>query len=169
VSATVALSFSATSTESVGYSATPSWERQWLDLRTAFDVVAGYYSGVPLDNRDAARAVHDGCLAAWALAEHVPDAPDGISYRDSDSALKDASDLINTWKHAGRKAKYTRGRIAYDHGHIDGTRSIELEFVDPGQGSRSRDALELLGSSLGSWHAYLSAVGFKVDWPPTSP
>ena len=146
---------------------TPSWERQWLDLRTSFDVVSGYYAGAPLNNQDAARVVRAGCLAAWSLAEHVPDVSAGMAYRDGNDALKDASDLINTWKHAGRKATYTQGRIAHDHGHPDGTRSIELEFIDPGQPPRTRDALELLRSSLYAWRAYLTNEGFTVAWPPS--
>ena len=165
---TASITLTGTAVASVGYDPTPSWERQWFDLRTSFDIISGYYAGSSLNNQDAARVVRDGCLAAWSLAEHVPDEAEGMAYRDSDATLKDASDLINTWKHAGRKAKYTLGRVAHDHGHLDGTRSIELEFIEPGRPPRGRDALEMLRSSLDAWATYLTREGFVVDWPPSA-
>lgn len=158
-----------TAVASVGYFATPTWERQWFELRAAYDAIADYYTGTPKDNQDAARTVRDGCLAAWSLAEHMADIKAGMAYRERDPALRDASDLINTWKHAGRRARYTRGRIADDHGYPDGTRAIELEFIDPEQPPRRRDALDLLRSCLDSWATYLRAEGFTVEWPPSSP
>lgn len=40
-----------------------------------------------MNDREAARTVRDGCLAAWSLAEHLPDAAVGKTFRDGDGAL----------------------------------------------------------------------------------
>lgn len=144
-----------TAVASVEYSDTVSWETQWRELVTSYEWLTRYYDGRPTNNLDARRAVHNGCLAAWSLAEHLPNAAAADSFRRRDAALRDAGDLINTWKHGGRSGGKTAGRIKHDHGNPDGTRRIDLEFASPAGSTRQRDALELLRSCLSAWAAYL--------------
>ena len=94
---------------SIGYSDAVTWLGQWHELLTSFDRLSAYYAGSPGGNNlDANRAIRNGCLAAWALAEHVPDVAGGVTYRNGHAELKDASDMINTWKHAGKAARPTQ-------------------------------------------------------------
>lgn len=112
LSATITATSSLTAVASVGYSATPTWERQWLDLRSAHDAIKGYYTGTSMNIHDSARMVHDGCQAASSLAEYLPAVAAGTAFRNKDLALRGAADLSSTWRHAGRKEKCTKGRIA---------------------------------------------------------
>jgi hypothetical protein len=154
----------------VGYSDQATWDRQWYDLQAAYETIQRYYAGgSSIDNQEARRVVLTGCSAAWSLAEHLPDAKAGTSYRDQDADLKDASAVTNTWKHAGRDPGKTRGRIARDVGKADGARSIEVEIIEPGMAARARDALDLLKACLDAWAKYLKSVGEPLDWPPSNP
>lgn len=122
-----------------------------------------YYGGELMNNQDSARAVRAGCLAAWSLAEHLPDVSAGIAHRNADDALRQAGDLINTHKHGGRKPGKPSGRVTRDYTDADG-QHVTLEFVDAVR-TEERDALDLLTACCDSWAGFLRVAHLPVEWP----
>jgi hypothetical protein len=142
------------------------WEHQWYDLRSNRDTLARYCAGEPMDNQIAAQAFRAACLAAWALAEHLQDeAAAARTFRDRDQALKDTSDVTNTWKHAGRDKGRREGHLVRDVELPGGLHRLDVQFMAQGKDAEPKDALEIVDSALDAWAGYLRDRDFTVEWP----
>jgi hypothetical protein len=115
--------------------------------------------GVGTRNDLAVHSVEVGCLASQWIEQHLEAEGVPASAWRTERDLKDANDLANTHKHAGRKPEKRIGRVLSYEAPPGGTPTITLAFVVSGSDVvETRDALELLQAWEGAWEGLAHAA-----------
>jgi hypothetical protein len=139
------------------------WQQMWAEVRHHLDIVRGWYSGGQgMNVTELSAASVAFFVSCYHLAEHIradPAAPQSAraqarGYANSNSSLKLAADITNTYKHSERHPGERACSITDASTRPTGA-VVTFTWTDAQGNSHHEDCLDLAERAVNAWSAFL--------------